>query len=195
MAQALRHIIVRGRRLLLFAAGVAATSTAAAAAPTPAGADTITSSNWGGYAVHRSGVRFRRVTGTWTVGRGICIAGREGYAAAWIGLGGFDSNSQALEQIGNELDCSVSGRAYYSAWYELVPQTARTIRMSVRPGDTVTAHVDVVGTRVTLALRNLRSGVGFTRTTRMSSPDVASAEWIVEARRPATAPATASSSP
>ena len=166
--------------LLRVTAAVAVCGTSGAAA-TSAGAATVTSSNWGGYAVTRSGLAFRRVSSTWVVSRGTCSRGSAGYSATWIGLGGFNGSSQALEQIGTELDCSVAGRAYYSTWYELVPQAPRTLALRVRPGDRVAASVEVIGTRVSLGLRNRTTGASFSRTTRMSSPDASSAEWIVEA--------------
>jgi hypothetical protein len=141
----------------------------------------VSSDNWGGYAVTPHSGRFRRVTGSWTVPSGSCTQGTPSYSAAWVGLGGFDQSSQALEQTGTELDCSRSGRASYSAWYELVPSTAKTLRMTVRPGDKITASVEVRGTNVSLKLRNRNRGTSFSTTKRMSSPDTSSAEWIVEA--------------
>src|SRR5438132_2926091 len=165
----------------------AAVLSSLAAVPATAGAATAstTSSNWAGYAVSSQGssqlVRFRRVTGTWVVPSGSCTRGSPSYSAAWIGVGGFDETSTALEQIGTEFDCKGSGRASYSAWYELVPAASHTIHMQVRPGDSMAATVQVNGTRVTLRLRDRTRGTSFSSTKRMSAPDVTSAEWIVEA--------------
>jgi hypothetical protein len=53
--------------------------------------------------------------------------------------------------------------------------------MKVRPGDTMSASVAVKAHRVTLKLRNVTRRTSFTKTARMSAPDVTSAEWIVEA--------------
>jgi hypothetical protein len=53
--------------------------------------------------------------------------------------------------------------------------------MTVRPGDHVSASVDVRGTLVTLRLRDTSTGATFTKATRMASPDTTSAEWILEA--------------
>jgi hypothetical protein len=158
-----------------FAAPLAGPSSSQGAAATASSVST----NWAGYAV--SGRRFRKVTGTWRVPAGNCTAGRATYSAAWIGLGGFDERSRALEQAGTELDCSSSGRASYSAWYELVPATSRTIRMRIRRGDTIATTVQVSGRRVSLRVVNRTTGATFAKTARMSAPDVTSAEWIVEA--------------
>jgi hypothetical protein len=150
-----------------------------AALPAPARAATTVSTNWGGYAA--TGTRFRRVTGTWRVTPVNCTAGSATYSAAWVGLGGFLDGTQSLEQTGTEVDCTRSGRAVYSAWYELVPDLSKSVRMSVHAGDTIIAAVEVRGTRVSLSLRNRTTGARFARTLRMSAPDVSSAEWIVEA--------------
>lgn len=149
-----------------------------AAAPAVAGAATAVSSNWAGYAV--SGKKFRRVAASWTVPRATCSSGTT-YSADWVGLGGNSESSQALEQVGTETDCVSGGRAYYMAWYELVPDVSHAIRVKVHAGDTVSASVQVRGTRVVLHLRNRSTGASFSRTLRMSSPDVSSAEWIAEA--------------
>jgi hypothetical protein len=164
---------------LLAAVQLAGTALAGSAATAQAAITTAVSSNWSGYAIN--GTRFRRVSGTWKVPRGSCSSGRATYSAAWVGLGGFSETSQALEQTGTELDCSASGRATYSAWYELVPADAKTIKMKVRSGDTISASVAVSGKRVSLRLSNLTRKATFARTLSMSAPDVTSAEWIVEA--------------
>jgi hypothetical protein len=75
------------RRAVVLAAGV---SLALAAAPA-ALADTSQSSNWAGYAVHRSGVSFRTVSGTWTQPHATGTAGTAGYSlrAATVRSGGL----------------------------------------------------------------------------------------------------------
>jgi hypothetical protein len=166
-------------RCALLAASAALLSGGLAGAPDAADAATSLSSNWGGYAA--TGTKFRRVSATWVVRRAACASGSETFSAAWVGLGGYSETSQALEQTGTEVDCSSAGRAYYSAWYELVPDTEKTVRMKVRAGDTVAASVEVRGTSVSLRLRDRTTGGSFSKTIRMSSPDVTSAEWIVEA--------------
>ncbi len=169
------------RRRSTLALAVAAASSALAGGPSPALAatSTVVSGNWAGYAV--TGARYRRVTGSWTVSHGSCTNGRDGFSAAWIGLGGYAESSRALEQTGTEFDCSASGRAFYSAWYELVPAAARTIRMKVRPGNRIAAAVTVSGRHVTLTLRNRTTGKSHRTRATMTAPDVSSAEWIVEA--------------
>src|SRR5689334_3906345 len=125
---------------------------AAPAVPAASAATTETSSNWAGYAVRKSGVTFRHVTATWVQRAVDCStsAGRS-YSAYWVGLGGFSSSSQALEQIGTDADCSSTGSAKYIAWYELVPQASVNISsLNDRAGEQLSASVEVRGHRVKL---------------------------------------------
>jgi hypothetical protein len=126
-----------------------------------------------------TGKTYRHASGTWTVSAVTC-SNAATYSATWVGIGGYSETATALEQTGTEADCN-SGTATYSAWSELVPANSRTLKMTVRPGDRMSASVDVRGTRVTLRLSNVTRGTSYKRTARMASPDVSSAEWIVEA--------------
>jgi Peptidase A4 family len=144
-------------------------------------ANVTNSSNWAGYAVHRSGVSFRQVSATWTQPDATCAAGQATYSADWVGLGGYDESSDSLEQTGTELDCAPSGQVVSTAWYELVPAPSRAISLPVSPGDVMHATVTVVGHRVTIDLENLTRHRTFRRTLRSPSIDVSSADWIVEA--------------
>ena len=161
------------RRLLL------ATALPLLALPASASA-AATSSNWAGYAVHRSGVHFKSITASWTVPAVTCDGGAA-YSATWVGIGGFHTNAAALEQAGTESDCSRSGRATYSAWYELVPDASKTLKLTVGPGDNVTVRVSVAGKQVTVALRDNTRGKRVTHTLTAAAVDTTSAEWIVEA--------------
>jgi hypothetical protein len=109
-----------------------------------------------------------------------CSSGRRRYSAYWLGLGGLHTSSTALEQIGTEADCA-GGKATYSIWYELVPADPVTLKMTVRPGDTISASVTVTGHTVKLYLANRTRGTVFSKTLQASKVDVTSAEWIAEA--------------
>jgi hypothetical protein len=144
-------------------------------------ADSVTSSNWAGYAVHHSGVQFKKATASWIQPTATCTPGTPTYSAIWVGLGGYNVNSSALEQIGSEVDCRANGTIASSVWYELVPAPSRTIRMQVHPGDGLAATVTVHGTTVLLRLSDLTTHRTFTKTLHASALDLTSAEWIVEA--------------
>jgi len=168
----------RGGRIGL----IAALSVTAALIGAPVAlANTTKSTNWAGYAVHRDGVSFHQVSGTWTQPGATCVKGQPSYSATWVGLGGYDPTSNALEQIGTEVDCTRTGKVSSSAWYELVPAPSRTISLPVAPGDVMHATVTVTGHRVVVDLVNLTERHRFQKTFETSSIDVSSAEWIVEA--------------
>jgi Peptidase A4 family len=174
----LKNILDGGTRAALAAAAVVAAALCSAPA---ALAKTTTSSNWAGYAVHRAGVSFRQVSGTWTQPTTSCAPGQPSYSAMWVGIGGFKPTSDALEQIGTEVDCNPDGKPVSSAWYELVPAPSKAISLAVRPGDVMHATVTVVGHNVTVLLRNQTTHKSFRKSLYAPSIDVSSAEWIVEA--------------
>jgi hypothetical protein len=157
---------------------------ATALLPATAGAAKAVSTNWAGYVTvpsAASGSRFSSVSGTWTQPAARCTAGRETYSAVWVGLGGYGESARALEQVGTDADCTRSGRAVYSAWFELLPAGSVKVALKVRPGQQLAASVTVRAQRVTLRIRNLSTGARFNTTRRASTVEVASAEWIVEA--------------
>jgi hypothetical protein len=153
----------------------------------PALADTSLSSNWAGYAVHRTGVRFSRVIGTWHQPAVTCARGQVTYSALWIGLGGYSGSSDALEQIGTEADCTASGRQASSAWYEMVPAPSHSLSMHVHPGDAMSASVSVSGHTTTLTLSDTTRHEATTKRVTRTDLDTSSAEWIVEAPSECTA--------
>lgn len=165
------------RRLTLLVACVGGL----AAAPASALADTSTSANWSGYVAHRTRVAFRRVQASWTQPNATCEEGEPTYSAFWVGLGGYSSTSDALEQVGTELDCTASGNITSSAWYELVPSPPKGIKMTVKPGDLMSASVRVSGQRVTLRLTDHTEHESFSKQITANSVDASSADWIAEA--------------
>lgn len=141
-------------------------------------ADDGVSSNWAGYAAH--GTSFHSVWASWRQPGVSCARGQSSYSAYWVGLGGYNPGSNALEQIGTEADCQ-SGHPALSAWYEMVPAGSVPVSLPVAAGDSITAAVTVSGHRATLVLANATRHRTF-RTTVSSGPiDISSAEWIVEA--------------
>jgi Peptidase A4 family len=171
------------RHVLPAAASVAAAALLAA----PAGA-AVLSSNWSGYVAHApSGRSFTSVSAGWTVPAAACAPGKETHSAVWVGLGGYREGARALEQIGTDTDCTAKGRPIYSSWVELLPAAARPLALKVSPGDLLIASVTVSGRHATLRLRDLTTGRRYSTTRRLSSVDVSTAEWIVEAPSGCTA--------
>lgn len=142
--------------------------------------DTVTSSNWSGYAV-QSASEFTDVTATWTQPTATCKSSRAQYAAFWAGIDGYSSDS--VEQTGTDSDCAGANRPSYYAWYEMYPAASVELSTStypVKPGDTITSDVSVSGSTFTLLLK---SSEGWTFKTSQTESGLAqsSAEVIAEA--------------
>jgi hypothetical protein len=136
-----------------------------------------TSTNWAGYDV--TGGRYTSVSATWTQPAVNCSVTPTGWSSFWIGLDGDMSNT--VEQTGTEADCS-SGRAVYSAWYEMYPKYPKTYPNPVAPGDRLSSSVTTDGRgSFTLTLTNSTRGWTQTTTARLRSARLASAEIIAEA--------------
>jgi hypothetical protein len=161
----------------------ALTAAAFGASPALADAPTAISANWAGYeavpAYSSSG--FSGVSGSWVQPSANCSNASGTYAAFWVGLGGGSGQSQGLEQVGTQADCTGSGSPSYYAWYELVPSAPVALSMQINPGDQMNAAVHVNGSSVTVSITDQTTGASVNRTLQMSNPDTSSAEWIAEA--------------
>jgi hypothetical protein len=181
---------------LLCIAGLSATSIlvpmGAAAAPATNGVfhppvhlgavrhDVESSTNWSGYAVEGT-AKFTDARGTWSQPTATCSTSGAKYAAFWVGIDGY--SSQSVEQLGTDSDCAARNKPSYYAWYEMYPANSVELSKSkypVRPGDSLTAAVSVSGSTFTLSLK---SSEGWTFSTTQSGSGLAqsSAEWIAEA--------------
>ena len=149
------------------------------------GAATDVSSNWAGYVTTSADTTFTSVTATWRQPSADCNQSGHGSASAfWVGLGGYDSSSNALEQVGSSADCdSETGKPTYYAWYELVPNPSVTIRtLKVSPGDLITTSVNIdADNTVLVQVKNRTRKTSFTKKLMFANPDLTSAAWIAEA--------------
>jgi hypothetical protein len=185
-------LLTAGAALLAGCAAAALLAASASAAPESSlrhaavvRHDMETSSNWAGYAVTPTTggavTSFTNVVGTWVQPTVSCTAGTPSYSAFWVGLGGFDDTASALEQTGTESNCSSANTAEYDAWYEILPAAPVRLKLTVRPGDTISAAVTVTGGTVSFRLRNLTRRTVVNKKVKMAAPDLTSAEWIAEA--------------
>jgi hypothetical protein len=155
-----------------------------------AGAD-LKSSNWSGYiamgfgstpATASPGMSFTTVAGQWVLPKATCATGTPTSSSVWVGLGGYSLTSNELEQAGTEADCGADGTANYYAWYELVPASPVTVEsMKVFPGDVIRASIAVDHSSVVVQLTDKTRKRSFSRRLGVASPDLSTAEWIVEA--------------
>jgi hypothetical protein len=150
------------------------------------------STNWFGYnqgTLEQGSKQFHSISGDWTVPTATQhTAGQEESSSDWIGIGGgcIDANctvtDNTLIQTGTEQDVDASGRASYSAWYELIPAPSIGVSLPVSAGDHMHADITetVSGANVwKITLQNVTRGQTFTTTVPYSSTH-ATAEWIEE---------------
>jgi len=106
------------------------------------------------------------------------------YSAVWVGVGGGGQldNDNSLIQTGTEQDF-VGGQAYYSAWYEMLPNYSITIEnMTISPGDSIQVQISLINPANNLwsiSLADLTNGQSFHQDFNYSSKQL-SAEWVVE---------------
>jgi hypothetical protein len=137
-------------------AGAARTARAAlesAPAPTPAGparplelsvrpaVGSVNSLNSAGYAVSRSGTRFRFVRATFFVPYLNCTISKGSSSSNWVGLDGFVGKPDSVEQAGIEANCGKAGHSSYYAWHTMYPHAQVRSSTAVRSGDSVTVSV------------------------------------------------------
>ena len=137
------------------------------------------STNWSGYAAEQASTTFTDAKGTWVQPTAACTTKSRQYASFWVGLDGYNSNS--VEQIGTDSDCSGRNRPVYYAWYEMYPAPPVNLSLAIHPGDTVSAEVSASGSTFTLTISNLTTGATFTTTQTSATAVLSSAEWVAEA--------------
>jgi hypothetical protein len=135
------------------------------------------STNWSGYAV--TGSSFTHAKGSWTVPTVNCSTTPNTYAAFWVGIDGWSSDT--VEQTGTDSDCDGKTPSYY-AWYEFYPAGSFLISsVPVAPGDQMSAAVSYSGSEFTITIKNVTTGKSFSKSSRVSGAKRSSAEWIAEA--------------
>jgi Peptidase A4 family len=136
------------------------------------------STNWSGYAVE--GTAFTSAKGSWVVPTVNCSKTPNTYAAFWVGIDGWTSDT--VEQTGTDSDCDGKTASYY-AWYEFYPAASVLISsVAVSPGDVMSA--DVVwdsGSEFTITIENETTGKSYNKKGKVSDAKRSSAEWIAEA--------------
>ncbi|MDH6134126.1 hypothetical protein P3T37_003528 [Kitasatospora sp. MAA4] len=167
---------------LLVTAAVGLATAVSAATPATAAASHRTARDhkhtdniWGGYITY--GDVFTTISGTWNIPSLDCTNNR-GIASPWVGFDGWDSNT--VEQIGIDLDCS-TGHAQYNPWVEMYPQNSIYFTDPVQAGDSMTGTVaDDGGHWYTLTLSDTTQG--WTKSFRkyLAAATSVNAEAIVE---------------
>ena len=138
---------------------------------------TVESENWSGYAV--TGSSFTVAKGSWTVPAVNCSKTPNTYAAFWVGIDGYSSDS--VEQTGTLAECVGSSATYY-AWYEFYPNPSYEITsVPVSPGNQISASVTYNGSEFTTTITNETTGKSYSKSAKVRGAARSSAEWIAEA--------------
>jgi Peptidase A4 family len=139
----------------------------------------VESTNWSGYAATGADGAFSSVSASWTQPTATCTSRTDEYAAFWVGLDGYSSDS--VEQTGSDSDCDGTTPDYYG-WYEMYPANPVYYTNTVKPGDKMSASVTFSGTETyTLVLKDSTQGWTKTVTINEAGLDRSSAEVITEA--------------
>jgi hypothetical protein len=145
--------------------------------------DTVTSTNWSGYAAETNlstpaSNAVTSVSGSWTVPT---VTGKtNAFSSVWVGIDGYSSSS--VEQLGTEQDTSKSGAATYYAWWEMYPNPSVQITsMTISPGNSISASVTYSSSGFTLQITDNTNHQSFSTTQTSTTAVRSSAEWIVEA--------------
>jgi hypothetical protein len=151
-----------------------APATPAPPALTPTTSD---SQNWAGYSV--GGGPFTAVSGTFDVPN-IAPSPDETVTSEWVGIDGVSDNSLIQAGATEEYD-PTAGTVGFWAWWEIIPDTATPISMTVSAGDRMSVVIaQVSGSSWSISITDLTTGAQFTTTQTYTGPGQ-SAEWIVEA--------------
>jgi hypothetical protein len=142
------------------------------------GLSQVQSTNWSGYA--DTGSSFGRVAGSWSEPGATCSGRSTTYAAFWVGIDGYSSDS--VEQDGTLIEC-YRGTAHQYSWWEMYPTNdIQVVGESVAAGDAIAASVVRSGDSYTLKVTDsTHSANSFTTTQTCSDCANSSAEWIAEA--------------
>jgi hypothetical protein len=135
-----------------------------------------TSTNWSGYAV--DGTAATHVIGTWTQPAARCASGENSWSSPWVGIDGDNSNT--VEQIGTDTDCSRGAPSYY-AWYEMYPKSLVVINnVPVVPNHSYTGEVTYTGSGYAMRLTDNGTGATFSTTQSSRKAKRSSVEWVME---------------
>lgn len=147
--------------------------------------ENISSSSWAGYIISKTTNPQSEVTAinaSWAVPV-INASKGNGYSSVWVGIGGAADST--LIQVGTEIT-AIDGQDSYYAWYELLPNDAVELNMTVSPGDVMVGSIRLVNSAANqwrMQISDTTNGQDFSMTVVYNSTR-SSGEWIVE--RPTT---------
>jgi hypothetical protein len=149
----------------------------------PDGPASLRVSQWSGYIaasdMQKRTPAISSVSASWTVPE-VKPSENNTFAGVWVGIGGY--GEETLIQTGTEQEY-IDGHSAYYAWYELLPDyLVRIPNFRIRPGDTITASINLVNENTStwsIKMRDITQGGNFEKVVVYNSSRL-TAEWIVE---------------
>ena len=156
-------------------------------------ANTVTSTNWSGYAVD-TGAAAWAATSISSIATDLIVPAVSArtcnttweYSSAWVGIDGYASSDVLQAGIEADAICTSTGpQTFYSPWYEWYPfASTRITNLPTTPGQSLYVHVWATSATVGYAyLQNLNSNLSVSITLTPPAGTTLrgeSAEWIVE---------------
>lgn len=143
--------------------------------------DSVSSTNWSGFAVTGPSGSVSDAKGSWVVPtiQGTCSSTNQ-YSSFWVGIDGYSSGT--VEQTGTDSDCQGGAPTYY-AWYEFFPHPSFLIgSITVHPGDVMSAEAHANGHgSFTVSITDTTTHQSFSTNGNVKRAQQSSAEWIAEA--------------
>jgi Peptidase A4 family len=143
--------------------------------------DSVSSTNWSGFAVTGPAGSVSDAKGSWVVPtiQGTCPSTNQ-FSSFWVGIDGYSSGT--VEQTGTDSDCQGGVPTYY-AWFEFFPHPLSIISgISVHSGDIMSAEVHANGRgSFTVSITDTTSHQSFSTSSKVNRAQASSAEWIAEA--------------
>ena len=148
------------------------------------------SNNWSGYdqgTLEQGGKLFHQISGTWVVPTATAHkAGENEFSATWVGIGGgcVDANctvtDPTLIQAGTTQDVDSTGKASYTAWWEIIPAPSVSVNLAVTAGNKVQVNITETTPGLwSIVIKNISTGKRWSMTVPYTST-YATAEWIEE---------------
>jgi hypothetical protein len=139
-------------------------------------ANTVSSTNWSGYAA--TGSTFTSVSSSWVQPSVTCTS-KNSWSADWVGLDGY--TDATVEQTGTLAACK-GGSPKYRAWYETYPNPPVYFSSVVTPGDHMSASVTANGaSSFSMTISDTTAGWSQAVVKTVTGANRSSAEVIIEA--------------
>lgn len=144
--------------------------------PQNVGISSNVSENWAGYVATAG--NYTEISGSWNVPSvSASNAANTSADATWVGIGGVSTTD--LIQAGTQAIIQ-NGQIQYQPWYEILPNAAINVPLSIKAGDSISIAISETSTNQwQIIFKNNTTGQSYTQDVNYTSTH-SSAEWIEE---------------